>query len=120
MKPIYARTLALAATTVCLALGNGPDWIVPATAGQEVERRWIVVFRQQGSLPDDAAAIVAGAGGSVLAQLPEIGALVARSSNRNFAAGAARDPRVADVVEDVPFQMIPGRNRLRPQIVSAA
>jgi subtilisin family serine protease len=120
MKHIYARTLALAATVVYLALGNGPAWIVPATAGQEVEKRWIVVFRQQGALPDDAAAIVAGAGGSVLAQLPEIGALVARSSNRNFAAGAARDPKVADVLEDVPFRMIPGRDRLGAQIVSSA
>jgi subtilisin family serine protease len=120
MKSICARTLAVAATFVCLALGSGPEWMAPATAGQETGKRWVVLFRQQGSLPDDAAAIVAGAGGSVLARLPEVGALVALSSDANFAAGAARDPKVADVVEDIPFQMIPTGDRLRPRVMSEA
>jgi subtilisin family serine protease len=61
---------------------------------------------------------VTAAGGSILAQLPEIGALVARSSNRNFAAAAAREPKVADVFEDVVFQMIPTPDRLRPRVLS--
>jgi subtilisin family serine protease len=120
MKPIYARRLALAAITACLALGNGSEWIVPAIAGQQVEKRWIVMFRQQGSVPDDAAAIVTAAGGSILALLPEVGALVARSSNANFAAAAAREPKVADVLEDVPLRMIPARERLWPEVLTDA
>ena len=120
MKPIYARKVALALIVVSLALGSGPEWMAPPAAGQEVEKRWIVVFRQPGALPGDADAIVAGAGGSVLARLPEIGALAARSSNANFAAAAARDPKVADVVEDVEFQMIPGADRLAAQVLTEA
>jgi subtilisin family serine protease len=94
--------------------------MAPATAGQEVEKRWIVLFRQHSGLPLDAEAIVTGAGGSVLARLPEVGTLVARSSHANFAALAARDPKVADVVEDIELPMIPGNDRLAPRILSEA
>jgi subtilisin family serine protease len=118
MKPIYARTLALAAALVCLGLSNGLGWIASPTAAQEVEKRWIVLFRQQGSLPDDAEAIVTAAGGSVLTRLPEVGALVALSSDANFAAFAARDRKVADAVEDVEMPMIPTPEQLRPEILS--
>src|SRR5688572_29586941 len=120
MKPLYARALVLTTTLACLALGSGLDWITTVTVGQEVERRWIVLFRQQGFLPDDATAIVAGAGGTIVARLPEIGALVARSSNAEFARIAARDPKVSDVAEDIEVQMIPGPDRLRPQILGDA
>jgi subtilisin family serine protease len=120
MKHIYARKFALAAIVVGLAVGSGPEWMAPATAGQEVEKRWIVMFRQHAALPGDAEAIVTGAGGSVLARLQEIGTVVARSSNANFAANAARDPKVADVVEDIVFPMIPSADRLAPQVLSEA
>ena len=120
MKPLYARILALAGTVVCLVLGSGPEWMTAVTAGQEVDRRWVVLFRQQGVLPDDATAIVAGAGGSILARLPEVGALVARSSNAEFARTAARDPKVAEVVEDLVFQMIPRPDRLRAKVLAEA
>ena len=120
MKPLYVRTLAFTMTLACLALGSGPDWITTVTVGQEVERRWVVLFRQQGALPDDATAIVAGAGGTVLARLPEVGALVATSSNAEFARIAARDPKVGDVVEDIQVQMIPGPDRLQTQILGEA
>src|SRR5688572_14704675 len=117
MKLVNARPFALATVIVCLALSNGPDWIVTPTAGQAVEKRWILLFHQQSAVPDDAAAMVAGAGGSVLAQLPEVGALVALSSDPNFAARVAQESKVADVVEDLEFQMIPGHDRLQPQVL---
>ncbi|HYO76700.1 MAG TPA: S8 family serine peptidase [Thermoanaerobaculia bacterium] len=70
-------------------------------------KRWIVVYHQQSSLPASAERDIARAGGSVLARLPEIGVIVATSSRADFAAATAADPKVSDVAEDVDVQFIP-------------
>jgi subtilisin family serine protease len=71
------------------------------------EKRWIVVYHQQSSLPASAERDIASAGGSVVARLPEIGVIVATSSRPDFAAVAARDAKVSDIAQDVDVQFIP-------------
>src|SRR4051812_3223576 len=70
-------------------------------------KRWVVIFHQQNNLPSGVDQRVANAGGTVAAQLPELGAVVASSSNPSFAADMANDSSVSDVAEDIEVQMIP-------------
>jgi subtilisin family serine protease len=70
-------------------------------------KHWVVIYKQS-YLPSGADSSVVNAGGTVTARLPEIGALTADSTDPNFAARMSRDTKVADVVEDVMVQMIPG------------
>ena len=79
------------------------------------EKRWIVIFNQQNSIPSNAASNIASSGGVIVAQLPQIGALVASSTNPNFAATVAALPAVSDVSEDVIVQMIPSPERMKVQ-----
>jgi subtilisin family serine protease len=78
-----------------------------ASAADAADKRWIVVFNQQGSISKQSADKIASAGGSIVAQLPEIGALVATSSDPSFASSVAGLPGVSDVAEDIEVQMIP-------------
>src|SRR5688572_14613012 len=79
------------------------------------EKRWIVMFHQQSSIPNGIAADIERAGGAVLAEIAEIGALAATSSNPDFAANIARNHKVAHVVEDISIPMIPNAAALRAQ-----
>ena len=76
------------------------------------EKQWVVMYHQQGSIPANAQRSIADAGGSVLAMLPEVGALVAVSSRADFAAAMAADPKVAEVSENLELQMIPSPEKL--------
>jgi subtilisin family serine protease len=120
MKAIGRRGFVLAAAAIYLALTNGPGWLTATGAAQGADQRWIVMFRQQGALPNDTDAIIAAAGGSVLARLPEVGAIAAVSSDPNFAANAARGRNVADVIEDVEIRMIPTPERMGVRPLTAA
>lgn len=80
--------------------------------------RWIVMFHTQSSLPSNVDKLVADAGGTIVAQLAEVGAVAATSNNPNFAADMARDSSVADVAEDIELQMIPSPDQMHAQIVN--
>jgi subtilisin family serine protease len=88
--------------------GLEPSFNVTAGAA----KRWIVVFNQHNALPRDVERIVAAAGGTVLAAVPQIGALAATSSDPGFATKIARNPHVHAVSEDVAVRVIPERPRL--------
>jgi lantibiotic leader peptide-processing serine protease len=75
------------------------------------EKQWVVIFHQQGSLPNGIERKVADAGGSILATLPEIGALAALGT-ADFAAVMRRDPKVLEVSENLELQMIPPSDKL--------
>ena len=79
------------------------------------DKRWVVIFNQPSSIPAKAANDVAAAGGAVLAQIPEIGTLVATSSAADFAAKVAALPYVSDVSEDIEMQMIPTPEQMNLQ-----
>ena len=77
-------------------------------AAQGEEKRYIVIYNSQSSIPKNADRGVAQAGGQVLARLDQVGALVATSTSPTFAADLPNvDAQVSDVAEDIPVQMIP-------------
>ena len=88
MRFIHRKTLAAAfaaALTVCLA--GGAALISPATAaGPDAT---YLVLAPSGSSTAKASARVAAAGGTVVADYPQIGVLVARSANPDFATAAS-------------------------------
>ena len=104
---------------VCLSLVLIATFIVPdpspsvRASAQEGVKRWVIIYHLQNSLPASAERSVEQAGGVVTKQLPEVGALVAESSNPNFAAEMASDPKVADVGEDIEVKMIPSPEEMR-------
>jgi subtilisin family serine protease len=112
MTRFHARALGFALAAVYLVAGDGTAFAADA-------KRWIVIYKQQ-ALPDTIDADVQDAGGSVVARLAEIGALVAVSSDPDFPSNAARDPKVSDVVEDIEVQMIPPPEQLRLQGMTEA
>ena len=84
-------------------------------AVQADSKRWVVIFHQPSGIPAGAHESVAAAGGSVLTTLPEIGVLVATSSNPAFATDVAQNKKVAEVTEDVELQMIPTPEKMHVQ-----
>lgn len=89
-------------------------------SAQSETKRWIVIFHSQTSIPQDAEDSVAQAGGTVVAELPEVGSLVAASSDPDFAAKIAKNNKVSDVVEDVEVQMIPTLEEMKLQVLDEA
>jgi lantibiotic leader peptide-processing serine protease len=75
---------------------------------------WVVLY-QQPAIPAGAEKSLAGAGGSIVVRMPEIGALVV-AGNLAVAAKAASDPNVAYVAEHREFQLIPDRVAEAPEI----
>ncbi|HEX8149259.1 MAG TPA: S8 family serine peptidase [Pyrinomonadaceae bacterium] len=97
--------------TILAALAGGAV-TPPRAAAQAVTKRWVIVYHQQNSVPPDADRSVGRAGGTIVNLLPEVGAVVAESSNENFIADMSRDPKVWGVAEDVEMQMIPGPDKM--------
>jgi subtilisin family serine protease len=77
----------------------------------------VVIFHQPDSIPSGAHESVAAAGGTVLTELPEIGVLVATSSNPLFATDIAQNKKVAEVAEDIEMQWIPTPEQMNAQAV---
>src|SRR4051812_34999570 len=67
----------------------------PGVMAQSAEKRWVVLFHQQNSLPAGAATAIAQAGGVMVAALPEIGAVVA-TGQTGFETLVATNPSVAE------------------------
>ena len=86
-------------------------------SAQSETKRWIVIFHQPSSIPVGARDSVAAAGGAVVTELSEIGALVATSNNPAFATEIAKNKKVSEVTEDVEMQFIPTPEQMRAQAV---
>lgn len=115
-RPYFYFVLLLAGLFMALATVNFDRTHVSA---QSVEKRWVVIFHQQSSLPSNVGQRVANAGGTLTAELPEVGAVAATSNNPNFAADMAQDHSVSEVAEDVEVQMIPDAEQMNAQEVNA-
>jgi subtilisin family serine protease len=114
-RPYLYFSLLLAGLFIALATVNFNSRQVSA---QSSAKRWVVIFHSQSSLPSNVGERVANAGGSLLAQLPEVGAVAATSDSPNFPANMANDNQVSDVVEDIEVQMIPSPDQMQVQVVS--
>jgi subtilisin family serine protease len=87
-------------------------------SAQGETKRYVVIYHQHSSIPKNAENNVARMGGEVTTRLPEVGALVATSSNPNFAAELAdADAQVSDIAEDVMVQMIPSPDEMEVHAV---
>lgn len=82
-------------------------------------KRWVVIFHQPDSIPAGARESVEAAGGTVIAELPEVGALVATSNNPVFETEVAKNKKVSDVAEDLDLQMIPTAAQLKAQALNS-
>jgi lantibiotic leader peptide-processing serine protease len=105
--------LSASLSIVILAALTGPfSGALSRASAQSGVKRWVIVYHQQNSLPEDADRGVQKAGGTIVNRLPEVGAVVAESSNPNFIADVTRDPKVWDAAEDIEVQMIPTPDRM--------
>jgi lantibiotic leader peptide-processing serine protease len=92
MKASSQRSIARAAIVACAIAGAVP----PAQA--QAATTYVVAFHQQ-ALPPNVDRLVAAAGGTIVARLPEIGGIAVQSANTAFVAQVSADPSVrsADV-----------------------
>jgi len=81
--------------TVVLLLWGGMLFCADAQAN------YLIVSKSQGQGSVSLDDIVAYAGGTITARIPEIGVVLAASSNPDFLALIAGDPRVQDAAEDI-------------------
>jgi lantibiotic leader peptide-processing serine protease len=112
MRRTYLSFL-LIGLAIAFATINFKGTHVSAQSGEA--KRWIVLFHTQSSLPSNVEKRVADAGGTLTAQLPEVGAAAVTSSNPNFAADMAKDNSVSDVAEDQEVLRIPDPNQMHVQ-----
>jgi lantibiotic leader peptide-processing serine protease len=93
-----ARHRAVSVVAV-LALAGGIAGVAatPGAAAPSSESQTFIVLYKKSASPADAAATVANAGGTLVANWSQIGVVVARSSNANFASALSSDSRVQGV-----------------------
>ena len=80
-------------------------------------KRWVVIFHNPSAIPSDARESIAAAGGTVLTEMSEIGALAATSTDPNFPTEIAKNKKVADVTEDIEVRWIPTAEQMHAQAV---
>jgi subtilisin family serine protease len=67
--------------------------VAAAAAPAALASNYVVLYKQQ-ALPADAAAAVQKAGGSVVAQYPQIGVVIATSTSKTFRSSLLNDARI--------------------------
>ena len=101
----------LAAVGLLIATASVATASTSASAATQGGTSTYIVLYHDGASSDGAAATVAGAGGTLVANYSQIGVVIARSSDPNFAAnvqqngnvaGAARTDGFATKVSDAP------------------
>jgi hypothetical protein len=99
MRPLAALGAAALALTL----------VAPGSAWTESggPQRYVVLFTGTSGLPADAAKLIAVAGGTVTAKLPQLGAVRVSSARADFAGALASSPQVAGVGVDAVRQLIP-------------
>lgn len=73
-------------------------------------KQFVVVFTGETGLPANAARLVSDAGGTMIAALPQLGALRATSSRSDFAAALAASSQVVAAGPDVVRQLLPSND----------
>ena len=97
--PARLRVLLLA--VLCLMFFAGTGGAMTNASGGAGEK-YIVLYKSQ-SVPDDAAATIAKAGGSLVYSYAQIGVAVAQSSNASFRANLLNDARIDDASATASF-----------------
>jgi len=76
---------------------------VPASASAQGGNSTYIVLYRAGASSADAAATVGNAGGTLVANYSQIGVVIARSSNPNFASAVQQDNKVAGAASTAGF-----------------
>jgi subtilisin family serine protease len=83
-------------------------------SAQGETKRYVIVYHQSSSIPKTAEDRVGRMGGQIVNRLDEVGAVVATSSNPNFAAELANsDSSISDISLDVEVKMIPTPDEMK-------
>jgi len=77
-----------------------------AAVAAAAPRSYLIVARGQGQGSADLDGVVANAGGTITAKIPEIGVVVASSENAGFLTVVVKDARVQQAAEDIEVQWI--------------
>jgi subtilisin family serine protease len=99
---IKALLLAGAAGLLAAAPGVASASSGSASSSSATAQNYVVLYKGTKS-PADAAAAIAAAGGTVVADYTQIGVTIARSSSDSFRATLAADSRVEGVVDSARF-----------------
>jgi subtilisin family serine protease len=81
--------------------------LASATLVTAAPRSYVIVAKSQGQGSSDLDDVVAWAGGTITARIPEIGVVVAASESPDFLKRLAKDARVQEAAEDIEVQWIP-------------
>ena len=117
------RSIYLALLIFALGLSAIPtaNFSGAQVSAQSETKRYVIIYHQQNAIPLTAESKVASMGGTVVARLPEIGVLVATSSNPKFMDELANaDSKVADIAEDIELKMIPSPGEMNARALTAS
>jgi subtilisin family serine protease len=104
---LTSAVLLLAACTDPVQTLRPPLRASASMSSGESATPYVIVFSQTSGIPKGARFEIEAAGGTVVSQIPELGAIAATSNNPEFAADIASLPSVKAISEDRPVQMIP-------------
>lgn len=93
-----SRFLKVMVVILVLSAGIALAWGAP--------RNYLIVARGQGQGSADLDDVVAYAGGTITAKIPEIGVVLASSDNPNFLTLVVKNARVQEAAEDIEVQWI--------------
>jgi subtilisin family serine protease len=95
MNVMPSRVKALVATGGLVILAAAAVSVSPAGAAPQGAASTYIVLYRGGASSADAAATVSGAGGTLVANYRQIGVVIARSNNVNFAAAVQQNGKVS-------------------------
>jgi lantibiotic leader peptide-processing serine protease len=98
---MQARLRVLFLAVLCLMLFAGTGGAMTNASGG-VGEKYIVLYKSQ-SVPSDAAATIAGAGGTFVYSYTQIGVAIAQSNNASFRANLLKDARIDDASATAKF-----------------
>lgn len=104
-RTLFVRLAAVPAAPLLLAaLGITAGAAPAAAAGPATD--YTVAFTNAGGLPDDVDALIAAAGGTITARLPEVGGVGVTSTDPDFAAALGRSSEVQAVAPSATTRLI--------------
>jgi subtilisin family serine protease len=93
---VWVHRIGRAAVAAMLAGGLSSGIPVASAAPASADQTYIVLYRDETSVPADAAATIARAGGRLVANYDAIGVSIAASSSSAFRSSLRQDGRVSD------------------------
>ncbi len=93
------RSMVLFAVAVLLLTG--------AALGASASKNYLVVAKGEGPGSADLDAVVSSAGGTIAGRIPEIGVVLASSTNPAFMKQVLKDSRIQQVAEDIEVPWLP-------------